>query len=80
MIATFNEKHHAAEFAAARAAGGKVGAFVRAEGWVKADQTIARAATGWVNRQPLNNIKLEVELRWAYIIAAETAATAEVLP
>jgi hypothetical protein len=80
MIATFNEKHHAELFEAARAEGSAIGAAVREHGWVAADQTIARAATGWVNRQPLNNIKLEVELRWAYIIAAETAATAEVLP
>jgi hypothetical protein len=89
MIATFNEKHHAAEFAAARVAGGKVGAMVRAHGWVAADQTIARAAVGYVSKLPLYNLgggvaraaviaKIERELQSAFVVAAHIAATAEV--
>ncbi len=75
MILTALEKQHAALFADVRAKGAEVGAMVREMGWVKADQTIARAATGYVNRLPINDINLERKLYAVYIIAAESAAT-----
>lgn len=77
LIPTFNEKHYPEMFTAARAKGSEVGAFVATMGWVKADLTIARAATGYVNRLPLNNLKLETELRSAFIAAAIIAAERE---
>ena len=46
-------------------------------GWVKADITIARAATGYINRLPLNDLPLEKELRDAFIAAAIKAAEAK---
>jgi hypothetical protein len=78
MLKSFNETHHAELFDKAREGGAGVGEMVRTHGWVAANMTIARAATGFVNRLPLDNIKLETELRWAFIAAAEVAANAEV--
>ena len=77
MLKSFNEKQFPALFAEARARGSEVGTMVREHGWVAANMTMARAATGWVNRQPLNNISLEKELHSAFLGAAEKAATAE---
>ena len=80
MLKTLNETRHAELFESARAKGADLGAYVRAMGWVKADITIARAANGYVNRLPLNNIPLEKELHQAFLSAAITSAeSAEVL-
>ena len=71
---TMNERQYPQLFVAAREAGRAVGEMAATMGWVKADMTIGRAATGYVNRLPLNNLSLEKELRDAYLIAAEKAA------
>jgi hypothetical protein len=67
MKPTLNQKHNPELFAEATTKGHELGVYVASMGWVKADLTIARAATGYVNRLPLNNIKLEKELRDAFL-------------
>ena len=47
MRKTFNQTHHPELFAAAFAKGAETGLYVAEMGWVRADQTIARAATGY---------------------------------
>jgi hypothetical protein len=74
MLKSFNETHHAELFTAAREKGAELGAYCRTMGWVKADVTIGRAATGYVNRLPLNDMPLEKELREAFLGAAIVAA------
>jgi hypothetical protein len=71
---TVNQKQNPELFAQATTKGHELGLYVATMGWVKADITIARAATGFVNRLPLNNLKLENELRDAFIGAAIKAA------